>query len=247
MSIKGIVFLTFWQGLLISILVNLQYEGGIEAFRHQNITLPTNPAPPTMAPSFIRNVAPQKPQGPAPLVPTVAPTSFEGATIDLSGNSSNRILFSSRFEDYTANTDRFLGENITDKEETLDEGAGDSSDKSQQTPYERAEQIQNFLICLEMLFFSIAHWCVFPAEEWEPDYRPQESYAKPGIGLKDFAKDISYIVSSSSSARRYRRRTSSREESERSDADTADGVIVETQLQSHRPPEPIYEDDHQIQ
>jgi hypothetical protein len=45
------------------------------------------------------------------------------------------------------------------------------------------------------LFFSIAHWCVFPAEEWEPGYRPKE-YAVPGMGLKDFAKDVSYIMSS---------------------------------------------------
>lgn len=72
----------------------------------------------------------------------------------------------------------------------------------------QATQIQNFLICLEMLFFSIAHWCVFPVEEWEPDYQPKK-YAKPGIGLKDFVKDLGYIMSSRSDARRYRKRTDS--------------------------------------
>jgi hypothetical protein len=46
-----------------------------------------------------------------------------------------------------------------------------------------------------MVLFSIAHWMVFPAEEWEPGYRPKE-YAAPGMGLKDFAKDVSYIMSS---------------------------------------------------
>ncbi|GKY95661.1 hypothetical protein MPSEU_000527100 [Mayamaea pseudoterrestris] len=73
---------------------------------------------------------------------------------------------------------------------------------------QQASQIQNFLICLEMLLFSIAHWCVFPVEEWEPDYRPKK-YAKPGIGLKDFAKDVGYIMSSRSDARRYRKRADS--------------------------------------
>lgn len=50
-------------------------------------------------------------------------------------------------------------------------------------------------VCLEMLFFSIAHWCVFPADEWEPGYRPKE-FAKPGLGLQDFARDVKYIISS---------------------------------------------------
>ena len=81
--------------------------------------------------------------------------------------------------------------------DTTDEGStrllGDDGGK---TPHEQAVEIQNVLICLEMLFFSIAHWCVFPAEEWEPGYRPKQ-YAKPGIGLKDFASDMRYIMSSS--------------------------------------------------
>lgn len=60
----------------------------------------------------------------------------------------------------------------------------------------KAAKIQNVLICLEMLFFAIAHWCVFPPEEWEENYRPKE-YAKPGLGLKDFAADMSIVVQSS--------------------------------------------------
>lgn len=60
----------------------------------------------------------------------------------------------------------------------------------------KAAKIQNVLICLEMLFFAIAHWCVFPPEEWEENYRPKE-YAKPGLGLKDFAADMSILVQSS--------------------------------------------------
>ena len=59
--------------------------------------------------------------------------------------------------------------------------------------HDQATAIQNLLICVEMLFFSVAHWCVFPAEEWEPNYRPKE-YARPGLGIKDFAKDVRVIM-----------------------------------------------------
>ena len=75
------------------------------------------------------------------------------------------------------------------------------NDDTNQTPREQAAALQNVLICLEMLFFSIAHWCVFPVEEWEPGYRPRQ-YAKPGIGLKDFVDDMSLIVESSKASRR---------------------------------------------
>jgi hypothetical protein len=68
-------------------------------------------------------------------------------------------------------------------------------------PRHKAIALQNVLICLEMLFFSIAHWCVFPTEEWEEGYAPRE-YAKPGIGIKDFVSDMSLIVQSSKASRR---------------------------------------------
>lgn len=67
-------------------------------------------------------------------------------------------------------------------------------------PVEKSHQIQNVLICLEMLFFSVAHWCTFPVEEWERDYRPRQ-YAKPGIGLKDFVSDMSVIMQQGNAAR----------------------------------------------
>ena len=72
---------------------------------------------------------------------------------------------------------------------------GNQDDDGQKSPHELAQEIQNILICLEMLFFSIAHWCVFPAEEWEPGYRRKE-FAAPGLGLKDFANDVSFIMAS---------------------------------------------------
>jgi hypothetical protein len=102
-----------------------------------------------------------------------------------------------------------------------DDANGDSTPI--RDPRAQAAAIQNLLICLEMLFFSLAHWCVFPSEgkciyssvccvrplfayistltsfalipseEWGPDYRPKQ-YAKPGLGLSDFAKDVRVIM-----------------------------------------------------
>lgn len=73
-------------------------------------------------------------------------------------------------------------------------------------PRHKAMALQNVLICLEMLFFSIAHWCVFPTEEWEEGYAPRE-YAKPGLGFKDFVSDMSLIVESSKASRRSKQST----------------------------------------
>jgi len=163
LAIKGIVFLTFWQGLAISIIVNFNYTP--DGATGDSATIATNP-PAAPIPGSVATFVP----GMAPL--TLSPTSFEGATIDVIGNHTR---FLSMNDDGIDNTER------------------------------RAAQIQNFLVCLEMLFFSLAHWCVFPSEEWAPDYRPKSSYAKPGFGFKDFASDIGHIVSSSSEARKYRR------------------------------------------
>jgi len=54
-----------------------------------------------------------------------------------------------------------------------------------------AKQAQNFLICLEMLLFSIAHFYCFPTDEWDPAYRPKkDSDTKFGdnIALRDFTR-----------------------------------------------------------
>jgi Organic solute transporter Ostalpha len=45
-----------------------------------------------------------------------------------------------------------------------------TSSTSSRSVEEQAMEIQNVLLCLEMLFFSLAHFCVFPAEEWDPQY-----------------------------------------------------------------------------
>jgi Organic solute transporter Ostalpha len=157
MTIKGIVFLTFWQGLLISIVVssldrNQQYDGNVKSVQH-----------------------------------TPTSSSSSGTTHSGSTNGTSGMWGSPSHSPASHNSThdvRFLYSSPTS-----------SSSHVYTTAFEEAAQIQNFLICLEMLFFSIAHYCVFPAEEWEPGYRPQ-SVAKPGIGLKDFVSDMSYIISS---------------------------------------------------
>jgi hypothetical protein len=60
-------------------------------------------------------------------------------------------------------------------------------------PAARASQLQNILICLEMLVFSITHWMVFPFQEWTPNFQPQKMH-KPGIGFTDFVDDVHHIV-----------------------------------------------------
>ena len=60
-------------------------------------------------------------------------------------------------------------------------------------PAARASQLQNILICLEMLVFSITHWMVFPFQEWTPNFQPQKAH-KPGIGFGDFVADVNHIV-----------------------------------------------------
>jgi len=104
MTIKGIVFLTFWQGLLISIIVQFWYNDdgtdlAIMVARGENIT-------------------------------------HHHGTTTVNGTGGDRILYDYAYEDATSS----------------------SAATDARTPNEQAAQIQNFLICLEMLFFSIAHW-----------------------------------------------------------------------------------------
>jgi hypothetical protein len=82
-------------------------------------------------------------------------------------------------------------------------GRWEDADSSVDDPRDKAERIQNILVCLEMLLFSIAHWCVFPHDEWKEGYTRQE-VPKPGIGFSDFVSDMSIIVESSKQAQRHR-------------------------------------------
>lgn len=64
-----------------------------------------------------------------------------------------------------------------------------------------ARSSQNFLICLEMLLFSIAHFYCFPTEEWEEGYRVKHAGGKFGdsIALGDFLDDLKLLIKSNGS------------------------------------------------
>ncbi len=84
----------------------------------------------------------------------------------------------------------------------LSSNAGGGGDNIED-PASRGRRYQNILICCEMLFFSLTHWCVFPAEEWQKGYEPPIEAHQPGIGIQDFVSDVGQIYH-----RRRRRRTS---------------------------------------
>lgn len=81
-----------------------------------------------------------------------------------------------------------------------------------------ATSIQHILICMEMLFFSVAHFCVFPAEEWEDGY-VQKFYEGPGFGFKDFASDVNLIIDSGKRSLQARRERKKYQDSAMEDSD----------------------------
>jgi hypothetical protein len=76
--------------------------------------------------------------------------------------------------------------------QTTDMGGGGNKSDSE----EWAKSAQNFLICLEMLLFSIAHFYCFPTDEWEEGYRVKHSQGQFGdsIALGDFFSDLKLIL-----------------------------------------------------
>jgi hypothetical protein len=90
---------------------------------------------------------------------------------------------------------------ITLLAETTDVGnGGDDAD-------EWAMSAQNFLICLEMLLFSIAHFYCFPTEEWEEGYKA--NHEKGGFGetlaLGDFMADLKLILTTKNSPKKKKK------------------------------------------
>jgi hypothetical protein len=71
-----------------------------------------------------------------------------------------------------------------------------SSDGNDEHEKIMAKQTQNFLICLEMLGFSIAHFYCFPVEEWQEGYRLVQDNSKFGdkLALGDFLHDLKLIL-----------------------------------------------------
>ena len=70
----------------------------------------------------------------------------------------------------------------------------DNDDKEENS----GQRIQNLLICLEMLGFSIAHYFVFPPMEWEEGYirRRLELGFGDSIAFGDFISDIKMVYKS---------------------------------------------------
>jgi len=89
---------------------------------------------------------------------------------------------------------------ITILAETTDVGGSNAE--------EWAQSAQNFLICLEMLIFSIAHFYCFPTEEWEPNYKADYAKAKFGdsLALGDFMADLKLILRSSSHGKKKKKK-----------------------------------------
>ena len=59
------------------------------------------------------------------------------------------------------------------------------------------KQAQNFLICLEMLLFSIAHFYCFPTDEWQEGYQPVIEKKVRGLdnmAFGDFVADLKLIM-----------------------------------------------------
>lgn len=60
-----------------------------------------------------------------------------------------------------------------------------------------ASQIQNLLICIEMLLASLAHFYIFPYEEWKDGYKREREKGimlRDTLALRDFVKDMTRMV-----------------------------------------------------
>ncbi|CAJ1953665.1 unnamed protein product [Cylindrotheca closterium] len=77
--------------------------------------------------------------------------------------------------------------------ETMNETGGD--------PEQWATKSQNFLICLEMLIFSLAHYYCFPVDEWKEGYKVnfQKLHLGDSIALGDFFSDLKLVMTKSGS------------------------------------------------
>eukprot|EP00526_Cylindrotheca_closterium_P007368 CAMPEP_0113645456 /NCGR_PEP_ID=MMETSP0017_2-20120614/23964_1 /TAXON_ID=2856 /ORGANISM="Cylindrotheca closterium" /LENGTH=690 /DNA_ID=CAMNT_0000557201 /DNA_START=283 /DNA_END=2355 /DNA_ORIENTATION=+ /assembly_acc=CAM_ASM_000147 len=80
--------------------------------------------------------------------------------------------------------------------ETMNETGGD--------PEQWAAKSQNFLICLEMLIFSLAHYYCFPVDEWKEGYKVNYQKLQLGdsIALGDFFSDLKLVMTKSGSKKK---------------------------------------------
>lgn len=76
---------------------------------------------------------------------------------------------------------------------------GRGSGHAGEDPNISGRQAQNFLICLEMLLFSIFHFHCFPTEEWQENYQPsqlKDTQFGDNIALRDFFSDLKVMMNS---------------------------------------------------
>jgi len=80
--------------------------------------------------------------------------------------------------------------------QTMNETGGDSE--------EWATKSQNFLVCLEMLLFSLAHYYCFPVDEWKDGYKVnyQKLHLGDSIALGDFFSDLKLVMTKTGSSKR---------------------------------------------
>ena len=64
-----------------------------------------------------------------------------------------------------------------------------------------AASAQNFLVCLEMLLFSIAHYYTYPPDEWTENYQEKmkkrqriDRHFGDSLALNDFLSDLKLII-----------------------------------------------------
>lgn len=91
---------------------------------------------------------------------------------------------------------------------TIAAKAGLASDDGEDDATEWSLQAQNFLICLEMLFFAIIHGFVFPTEEWKPGYKPSNNpkLFQESNAMDDFFKDVKYLIKNRKESKRERKK-----------------------------------------
>jgi len=107
--------------------------------------------------------------------------------------------------------------------ETTDMGGnGDSADTW-------SEEIQSFLICLEMLLFSIAHFYCFPVDEWQPGYKVNFRKAKFGetMALNDFFSDLKIILTTKDGAKKKLKQPKGLSESTIPEANDGESATVD--------------------
>jgi hypothetical protein len=123
---------------------------------------------------------------------------------------------------------------------------GDDDDNDNHVA-DAAAQIQNLLICLEMLGFSIAHYFVFPTEEWEEGFIRKRIDMSVGdsIAFGDFISDVKMVYKSGQQQSAARRAEQQQQRAERTikDYSTIDGSTTSSTNTTFTEPPSEFADD----